>query len=164
MIFFKLTSQNQLKNFEFRDISAKCKYLTLFQMSIPFKFGMNLPDALKEYEKISSFRSPYEKIQCIVRSFIILGNNQPELTDEENVEQTNVSPDQLIPLFIIMVLWSNVINMLTILDFIKLFTFEEMNITHGSTGYVLSTIDAAMKYISNHSSELKSHSENSIDY
>jgi hypothetical protein len=117
-------------------------------MNIPLGYTINLPDAIREYETITFLRTPIEKAQCLMRTFFILGNEVS-------------SPDQLIPLTIILLLQSKVSNLATNIDYIKLFTFEE-NVSQGRVGYILSTIDAAIKYINENFVELSGQSSTSI--
>lgn len=152
MIFFKIGVECQVQDSDFENISTHCKHITLHQLSVDFKYGLYLPEAITEYEMISAARTPIEKIQCLVRTIRILSRAM-DSNELKSGSPTVLTSDQLIPLFILLILQSNVINLPSNLAFIKKFTFEK-EIAKGEVGYALSSLEAVLGYTKSHFDEL----------
>ncbi|KAI9267165.1 hypothetical protein EDC94DRAFT_558231 [Helicostylum pulchrum] len=113
--------------------------------------------AISEFERIGSFRTPAEKLDCLL-------NTVSELTrDATNNSTSFLDSDSLIPLLLITLIRSKVPHLTANLVYMKEYTFER-NIITGKYGYALSTFEGVLDYILEAHSELSQISKRNLQY
>lgn len=108
------------------------------------KLGSNhdfMDYAIKEFQKINTYRAPRDKIICILNACkIIFGflkvNNQ----------ETNA--DAFMPILIIIIIKSKVDHLISNMHYIENFRSQEW-LGHGETSYYLSSLQGAVNFIEN---------------
>ncbi|KAI8637158.1 hypothetical protein BD408DRAFT_396143 [Parasitella parasitica] len=89
-------------------------------------------NAIAHFERIGSFRTPAEKLDCLL-------NTVSELTQDSD-------SDSLIPLLLMTLIRSKVPHLTANLIYMRDYTFER-NIKTGKYGYALSTFEGVLEYI-----------------
>ncbi|KAG2205104.1 hypothetical protein INT47_002198 [Mucor saturninus] len=113
--------------------------------------------AISEFERIGSFRTPAEKLDCLL-------NTVSELTrDPSAYTATFLDSDSLIPLLLITLIRSKVPHLTANLIYMKEYTFER-NIVTGKYGYALSTFEGVLEYILDAHAELSDISRQNVQY
>jgi ankyrin repeat protein len=118
---------------ELADIISKCQFASIGNAE-----GIDMLAACKEFGKIQMMRTPKDKIDCLVSTIDILSSSFGI--------STVLNTDILLPLLISCIIKSNVPNLRSNLEYINGFSFEQ-NIESGKTGYILSTFEAVLEYI-----------------
>ena len=149
IVFFKIGHEHQSNDLELAQILLGCKHLSLSQLGVAFKYGMNLPGAITKIERMAMLRTPVEKLQALVKCIRLLSERGFRPTDSPMI----LSGDQLIPLLIFIVVHCNIVNFDTNLDYIKRFIFEK-NSAVGEEGYAISSLEAVVDYIKTNQLEL----------
>ncbi|CEG66182.1 hypothetical protein RMATCC62417_02809 [Rhizopus microsporus] len=88
------------------------------------------------FEKIGSFRTPSDKLDCLLHTI-------SELTGQD---EYSVGTDALVPLLLMTLIRSKVPHLTANLVYMKDYNFEK-DITIGRCGYALSTLEAVLNYI-----------------
>jgi hypothetical protein len=133
MTFFKISNHFKQKDGFLHDQIQSIKYIDTRALGLMSQDGRLLPKAILEFKRLASLRTPFEKLNCLVRSI------QLSMTEE-------MTADQLIPIMILMVIRGNVLHLHSNLYYLKHFSFEH-DIVSGEFGFALSTLEAAMSYI-----------------
>jgi hypothetical protein len=118
---------------ELADIIAKSQFVSTGNAE-----GIDMHLACKEFGKIQMMRTPKDKIDCLIATIDILSFSYGV--------STVLTTDILLPLLISCVIKSKVLNLRSNLEYINGFSFEQ-NIESGKTGYILSTFEAVLEYI-----------------
>ncbi|KAI8902929.1 hypothetical protein BC833DRAFT_571195 [Globomyces pollinis-pini] len=145
LIFFKICQECSNQDMEITKIVEESQNVTM-----QAGCRVNLKDAIESFKTIESFRTPVEKMNCIRNMIDILNKSA---FDDENGGRVLLSSDELIPLILICVIKSNVLNLYSNFEFIKRFSFE-MELENGESGYLLSTFELVLSYISDNCSDL----------
>ncbi|KAI8069830.1 uncharacterized protein B0P05DRAFT_589294 [Gilbertella persicaria] len=107
-----------------------------------------LPDSIKDerrrvqlaiavFEKIGSYRTPADKLDCLLQTIFELTRDGPDHF---------LDSDSLIPLLLMTLIRSKVPHLTANLVYMKNYTFER-NIVSGRYGYALSTFEGVLDYI-----------------
>jgi len=153
IVFFKLCSFKSKEDTDLMNSIASVQYIDLPQIGLSYELADNLDRAVKHFKLISTLRTPMEKIKCLTNSIRIL-MSQPiylstdSLFDDKKDEQVVLSADQLIPLVLLLVLRSNVLNLMSNLCYMKDFSMS-VDVNHGEQGFALSTLEAVFLYLEN---------------
>ncbi|KAF7731654.1 hypothetical protein EC973_008824 [Apophysomyces ossiformis] len=104
--------------------------------------------AIDIFEKIGSYRTPSEKLDCLLATInqLISEQDEQEEEDEQEKEKESLDSDSLVPLLLLTILRSRVPHLLANLIYMKDYTFER-NVTVGSHGFALSTFEGVLHYI-----------------
>jgi hypothetical protein len=147
MIYFKITKENKKKDFEISEIISKCNKLSKSLGLYP------IPAATLEINKIVLYRTPQDKIMCILNVLEII----------KYAIGNSFSGDILLSAMIECLSRSNLDFIFTNLDYIKLFSFEK-SVSSGKEGYALSTFEAAVSFIFDNPKLMIEHSQFYHDY
>ncbi|ORX43242.1 ankyrin [Piromyces finnis] len=153
IVFFKICSLKNKEDTNLMNSIASVQYIDLPQIGLSYELADNLDRAIKHFKLISTLRTPMEKIKCLTNSIRIL-MSQPiylstdSLFDDKKDEQVVLSADQLIPLVLLLVLRSNVLNLNSNLCYMKDFSMT-IDVNHGEQGFALSTLEAVFLYLEN---------------
>ncbi|ORX75779.1 ankyrin [Anaeromyces robustus] len=151
IVFFKLCSLKSKQDTDLMNSIASVQYIDLPQIGLSYELADNLDRAVKHFKLISTLRTPMEKIKCLTNSIRIL-MSQPiylstdSLFDDKKDEEVVLSADQLIPLVLLLVLRSNVLNLMANLCYMKDFSMT-VDVNHGEQGFALSTLEAVFLYL-----------------
>ncbi|KAJ3323589.1 hypothetical protein HDV06_001613 [Boothiomyces sp. JEL0866] len=146
IVYFKTCFVNKQKDFLLMDILQNCQD-AYFELSV----YADLNKAAEELKKIEGMRAPMDKINCILKMMNILNDT---CFNPNTLQASVISGDDLLPMIIICIIRSNVLNLESNLDYIKRFSFEKQ-IDQGQIGYSLSTFEAALGYIESNSESLQ---------
>ena len=142
ILFFHVSALTRDSDIDLLSKITCCKHLSVTQM-LPQEYGVNLLNSIQEFNLISVMRNPSDKLQKIINTVHLLGNDSSLI----------LTSDHLLSLLILVVVNSNVYNILSNINFIKSFTFEK-NLNVGQHGFALSSLEAVLEYIGNKQSEL----------
>lgn len=84
MTFFKVCSVCKVEDSKLMSAIAKVKYLDLSQMGLHWHCGFNISKAILEFRNIAVLRTPWEKMECLVRSIRILSEPYQTEVDPRN--------------------------------------------------------------------------------
>ncbi|KAJ3256864.1 hypothetical protein HK103_005108 [Boothiomyces macroporosus] len=155
IVYFKVCFVNKQKDYLMMDILQNCQDAH-FELSV----YADLNKAADELKKIEGMRAPMDKINCILRMMNILNET---CFDPKTLKPSVISGDDLLPMIIICIIRSNVLNLESNLDYIKRFSFEK-EIDQGQIGYSLSTFEAALGYIEANSESLQLSSKLQMEF
>jgi len=153
IVFFKLCSLKSKEDSDLMDSINSVQYIDLPQIGLSYELADNLDRAVKHFKLISTLRTPMEKIKCLTNSIRIL-MSQPiylstdSLFDDKKDEHVVLSADQLIPLVLLLLLRSNVLNLMSNLCYMKDFSLT-IDVNYGEQGFALSTLEAVFLYLQN---------------
>ncbi|KAJ3101504.1 hypothetical protein HDU97_001319 [Phlyctochytrium planicorne] len=188
MVYFRISKEFRDRDARVADVIAKVQSLDLGQMGVlegedgkegeyrGRELGRNLGVAVKEFQRISAVRTPFEKIKCLMRSvYLLTSSSNPTPSSSQRKapagrpslhppspthlsatsSPSNAAPgplltsDQLIPLLVLLVIRSNVQNLHSSLHYMQNFTFEH-DVERGEFGYAISSLEAVVGYIIEH--------------
>lgn len=155
IVFFKICSLKNKEDTDLTNAIASVQYIDLPQIGLSYDLADNLDRAIKHFKLISTLRTPMEKIKCLTNSIRILMSQPIYLNTDslfndkkEKDEPVVLSADQLIPLVLLLVLRSNVLNLVSNLCYMKDFSMT-IDVNHGEQGFALSTLEAVFLYLQN---------------
>ncbi|KAI9268712.1 hypothetical protein BY458DRAFT_533830 [Sporodiniella umbellata] len=134
--FFKITQLLLDQDQMLSEILEDLEYLDYTQISLPNlrEARAKVQHATGYFEKIGSLRSPICKLDCLL-------NTIEALTQEDCL-----STDSLVPLFLMTMISSKLPHLLANLCYMKDFIFKT-DISYGTYGYSLSTLEAVLNFI-----------------
>lgn len=100
-----------------------------------------LDHAIKELNKMNSYRAPRDKIICILNSCKIIFSLL-------RVSKQETNADAFIPLLILVIIRAKTPNIISNVHYIERFRGEEW-LMHGETSYYLSSLQGALSFIQN---------------
>ncbi|KAL7333573.1 hypothetical protein PS15p_202461 [Mucor circinelloides] len=133
--FFKITQLLLPQDKALASALEDMEYLDFSQIALPATImdpRKRVHNAIANFERIGSFRTPAEKLDCLLKTV-------SELTQDSD-------SDSLIPLLLITLIRSKVPHLTANLVYMKDYTFER-NIKTGKYGYALSTFEGVLEYI-----------------
>ncbi|KAJ2963101.1 hypothetical protein NQZ79_g1828 [Umbelopsis isabellina] len=154
IVFFKITSFQQNLDANLSTALHGMVNLDLTQVGLPNISGMakRLAAGLEVFREIGSFRTPKEKLDCLLSAISKLTSSSVA-KDSESIasaksseEALSMNSDVLIPLLIITIVQSRVSNLIANLTYMKEYAFEH-NVTTGEYGYALSTLEGVIQYL-----------------
>ncbi|XP_058129131.1 ankyrin repeat domain-containing protein 27-like [Anopheles ziemanni] len=114
------------------------------EFEVAQRFGDLIPLAKKELAKIDHARTVIDKIGCLQRVMDVLTKGNGSLQD-------TVTVDDLVPLFIFLILKSGLTHWMMTITFLKEFqfnnVFREQHIETGQHGFLIATLEAAIVYV-----------------
>ncbi|KAI7899577.1 uncharacterized protein BX663DRAFT_183991 [Cokeromyces recurvatus] len=143
--FFKITQFLLSKDIKLSKVLEEIEYLDFSQIELPssIKDGRKrVYAAISKFERIGSFRTPADKLNCLL-------NTISELTKEDDESKEEISfldSDSLIPLLLMIVIRSRIPHLIANLVYIKEYNFSR-NVKIGKDGYALSTLEGVLDYI-----------------
>jgi ankyrin repeat protein len=140
IIFFKVSKNNLEKDEMIANIMKKTRLALLGGIRL------NLSTIIEVFQEIEQVRSPFEKIQILKKSIQAIIDSKSSLSN-----------DELLPIFITVVLRSQVSSLYSNLELITQFTFEK-KVDQGEIGYLLSTLEATADFILNNEEDLEANS------
>ncbi|KAG2179984.1 hypothetical protein INT43_003771, partial [Umbelopsis isabellina] len=154
IVFFKITSFQQNLDANLSAALHGMANLDLTQVGLPNISGMakRLAAGLEVFREIGSFRTPKEKLDCLLSAISKLtsssvAKDSESITSAKSSEETlSMNSDVLIPLLIIAIIQSRVSNLIANLTYMKEYAFEH-NVTTGEYGYALSTLEGVIQYL-----------------
>ncbi|KAJ3300432.1 hypothetical protein HK104_000490 [Borealophlyctis nickersoniae] len=153
MVYFRISSAHRAQDLIVSEAVANVQNLDLSQMGLMPELGVNLSAAVKEFQSISTLRTPFEKIKCLMRSVHILNATLVPSNSASGLQIGKglmLSSDVLIPMLMLMVIRSNVLNLESNIFYMKNYVFEH-DVIAGEYGYAISSVEAVMAYLaSNH--------------
>ncbi|GAN02318.1 hypothetical protein MAM1_0020d01761 [Mucor ambiguus] len=133
--FFKITQLLLPQDKALTSALEDMEHLDFSQIALPASIvdpRRRVHSAIRNFERIGSFRTPAEKLDCLLTTV-------SELTQDSD-------SDSLIPLLLITLIRSKVPHLTANLVYMKDYTFER-NIKAGKYGYALSTFEGVLEYI-----------------
>ncbi|KAJ3275145.1 hypothetical protein HDV01_001284 [Terramyces sp. JEL0728] len=155
IVYFKVCYVNKQKDYLLIDILQNCQEAH-FELSV----YADLNKASEELKKIEGMRAPQDKINCILKMMNILNET---CFHPKSLKPSSISGDDLLPMLILCIIRSNVLNLESNLDYIKKFSFEKA-IDQGQIGYSLSTFEAAIGYIESNGESLQNSSKQQSEF
>lgn len=158
--FFKITQFLLPQDQKLSAVLEDIEYLDFSQIGLPASITderVRVFSAISEFERIGSFRTPGEKLDCLL-------NTISQLTKEDTASTTTfLDSDSLIPLLLMTLIRSKVPHLTANLTYMKEYTFER-NIKTGKYGYALSTFEGVLDYILESHLHLKALSQQNIEF
>uniref|UniRef100_A0A182RYA9 VPS9 domain-containing protein n=1 Tax=Anopheles funestus TaxID=62324 RepID=A0A182RYA9_ANOFN len=115
------------------------------EFEVAQRYGELIPLAKKELVKIDHARTVIDKIGCLQKVMEVLAKGGLS-------KQYSLTADQLVPLFIFLILKSGLTHWMMTITFLKEFqfnnVFREQRIETGEHGFLIATLEAAIVYIS----------------
>ena len=108
---------------------------------------MTLSLATTELEKVNSYRAPADKAQCIVRCCSFLFNQLSVSRNDSNSGGSRPGADDFLPVFIYVVLHSNVHQLHANIEYIS--SYRNSRALMSKAGYCLVNLQSAMAFIGN---------------
>ncbi|KAF1799091.1 hypothetical protein FB192DRAFT_1476086 [Mucor lusitanicus] len=133
--FFKITQLLLPRDKALTSALEDMEHLDFSQIALPASImdpRRRVHSAIANFERIGSFRTPAEKLDCLLKTV-------SELTQDSD-------SDSLIPLLLITLIRSKVPHLTANLVYMKDYTFER-NIKTGKYGYALSTFEGVLEYV-----------------
>ncbi|KAI9487577.1 MAG: hypothetical protein EXX96DRAFT_84605 [Benjaminiella poitrasii] len=164
--FFKITQLLLPQDKELSNAVADIDHLDFSQVALPssIKDGRKrVHAAISEFERIGSFRTPAEKLDCLLNTISELTKDTLDLDNDKPKEIALLDSDSLIPLLLMTLIRSKVPHLIANLVYMKEYTFER-NIKTGKYGYALSTFEGVLAYILDAHPELSSISKKNISF
>ncbi|CAO3685117.1 unnamed protein product [Rhizopus stolonifer] len=138
MVFFKISELVLSQDKELWKALESITYLDFPQIGLPAHVHdgrKRVERATARFEKIGSFRTPLEKLECLLQTL-------KELSDPELF----IGTDALVPLFLMTLIKSKVPHLMANFVYIRDYNFER-NMTSGRYGYSLSTFEGLLDYV-----------------
>ncbi|KAJ3044862.1 hypothetical protein HK097_001348 [Rhizophlyctis rosea] len=155
LLYYRISFNFRQEDLAIADAVNGCKNLDAAYMGIPDDLAKTLPTAIKEFRSISTLRTPFEKIKCLMRTIYILNATLVAKTTSSGLRVGKglmITSDFLIPLLVLVVIRSDLLTLHSNIHFMTNFTFEH-DVVSGEYGYSLSTMEAVASYIQmNHES------------
>ncbi|KAI9286257.1 hypothetical protein BC943DRAFT_359426 [Umbelopsis sp. AD052] len=154
IVFFKITNFQQSLDSSLSNALHRMSNLDLTQVGLPNISGMakRLSSGLEVFREIGTFRTPKEKLDCLLATISKLTSSSVS-KDSESITSAKshedapfLNSDVLIPLLIITIIQSRVSNLVANLTYMKEYAFEH-NVTTGEYGYALSTLEGVIQYL-----------------
>ena len=155
--FFKVTQLLLHKDQKLTSALEDIEYLDFSQIGLPLSIQderSRVYAAISVFERIGSFRTPAEKLDCLLNTIF-------ELT--KDATSTFLDSDSLIPLLLMTLIRSKVPHLTANLVYMKDYTFER-NIVTGKYGYALSTFEGVLDYIVDAHLELQQLSQKNLAF
>ncbi|CEP18524.1 hypothetical protein [Parasitella parasitica] len=133
--FFQITQFLLVKDKSTTSALEDMEHLDFSQIALPASVTdprKRVCNAIAHFERIGSFRTPAEKLDCLLQTV-------SELTQDSD-------SDSLIPLLLMTLIRSRVPHLTANLIYMRDYTFER-NIKTGKYGYALSTLEGVLNYI-----------------
>ncbi|ORY49427.1 ankyrin [Rhizoclosmatium globosum] len=148
LTYFLISKELRQRDSEFAAAVISIESLDLVQLGISSRFGESLMRAVKEFSHISTLRTPFEKIKCLMKSIRLLNAKTTRRSSSPTRLNGDVvlSSDVLVPLLVLIVIRSNVQNLPSSLYYMQHFSFEH-DVEGGEYGYALSSLEGVISYI-----------------
>ncbi|KAI8578849.1 hypothetical protein K450DRAFT_244806 [Umbelopsis ramanniana AG] len=154
IVFFKITNFQQSLDSSLGNALHRMSNLDLTQVGLPNISGMakRLSSGLEVFREIGTFRTPKEKLDCLLAtiskltSSSVSKDNESIASAKSHEDPPFLNSDVLIPLLIITIIQSRVSNLVANLTYMKEYAFEH-NVTTGEYGYALSTLEGVIQYL-----------------
>lgn len=144
VLFFKITQLLLTEDKQLAHALESMEHLDFSQIGLPSSIQdarKRVRSAILIFERIGSFRTPLEKLDCLV-------NTIASFTETHHLDS-----DALIPLLLITLVKSKVPHLTANLIYMKDYTFEQNTVT-GKYAYALSTFEGVLNYILTSSPDL----------
>ncbi|KAJ3064794.1 hypothetical protein HDU98_011833 [Podochytrium sp. JEL0797] len=146
--FFLISRSMRQQDADFSAAAGQIASLDLSQLGLSNRYGESLMRAVNEFSQISTLRTPFEKIKCLMNSIRMLNgaptrrNSSPSRSSAAAI----LSSDVLVPLLVLIAIRSDVQNLPSSLYYMQNFSFEH-DVVGGEFGYALSSLEAVVSYI-----------------
>lgn len=169
--YFKISKKFLEEDTELSQFISQMTFLDIRHLGLSPRFGSNLQRACDEFQLIPTKRTPFEKIKSLVKSISLLNSLQEEALEIDgggrvttpNTENLLLTTDQVIPLLLLVIVKTGLLNLHSNLYYMQNFAFE-FDFNSGEfgklylnppliilLGYALSSLEAVLEYIkSNH--------------
>ncbi|VVT57886.1 uncharacterized protein SAPINGB_P005929 [Magnusiomyces paraingens] len=158
---------------EMKDISVEQLDIPVSDMTVLFDLDDLVTQAVKLFSSLTSVSSVAEKEKVLLSVVQILSNGTPDraITAEKDLHhvtkcsvhynmelshnhklKNSMSADTFVSLMIMVIVRSEMVNIHSLLFYIRKFSFNEVEMGH--LGYALSTLEAAAYHISNHGKKI----------
>ncbi|CAO3620764.1 unnamed protein product [Mucor hiemalis] len=158
--FFKITQFLLPQDQKLSAVLEDIEHLDFSQIGLPTSIKderVRVFSAIAEFERIGSFRTPGEKLDCLL-------NTISQLTKDDTASATTfLDSDSLIPLLLMTLIRSKVPHLTANLIYMKEYTFER-NVKSGKYGYALSTFEGVLDYILEAHLHLQTLSQQNIEF
>ncbi|CAO3644215.1 unnamed protein product [Cunninghamella blakesleeana] len=153
IVFFKITQVVLQRDIHLSNIIEKISDVDITQLGLPFltnDIHQRIQRGIIILQNIASFRTPSEKLDCILNTIQTLSSSSPSSID---------TADILIPLLLFTIIRSKVPHLMAHWTFMKEFSFTH-DVVRGKYGFALSTLEGVLEYISSTAeSQLALHSQ-----
>ncbi|KAJ8664042.1 hypothetical protein O0I10_000320 [Lichtheimia ornata] len=142
MVFFKITHLMQQMDEEVANVLDSMESLDFIQVGLPEgrTVRRRVERAGNTLRQIGTFRTPAEKLECLLCSITQLSESTDEDSDDE------LDSDALVSLLVLTLIRGQVAHLVANITYMKEFTFEQ-NLAVGRYGFAISTLEGVMQYI-----------------
>ncbi|KAI7874837.1 hypothetical protein K492DRAFT_240624, partial [Lichtheimia hyalospora FSU 10163] len=142
MVFFKITHLMQQMDEEVANVLDSMESLDFIQVGLPEGRSVRrrVERAGNTLRQIGTFRTPAEKLECLLCSITQLSESTDEDSDDE------LDSDSLVSLLVLTLIRGQVAHLVANITYMKEFTFEQ-NLAVGRYGFAISTLEGVMQYI-----------------
>ncbi|ORX54134.1 hypothetical protein DM01DRAFT_1383500 [Hesseltinella vesiculosa] len=172
VVFFKITQLVLPRDQHLSQVMDLIKDVDLSQLGLPEPSGFNNESrrrakrAVHILQKIATFRSPGEKLGCLLSTIHELSSTSPPTPTSAvihllpsplaNPSTPPSSTDELVPLLLFTLIQSNVPHWTAHWTYMKEFA-THIDVVHGPAGFALSTLEAVLAYIDQTAQDELSH-------
>ncbi|ORZ14219.1 hypothetical protein BCR42DRAFT_418302 [Absidia repens] len=143
VVFFKITQVVLSRDLHLSEVIEQIKHVDVTQLGLPptalHHAHSRVKRAVTIFQKISAYRTPFEKLECILSTIQSLSSSSPESAILD-------TSDTLIPLLLLTVIQSRVAHLSAHWTFMKEYTFE-LDVIGGKYGFALSTLEGVLVYL-----------------
>ncbi|KAI8882771.1 ankyrin [Backusella circina FSU 941] len=140
VLFFKITQLLLNNDRQLSNALSSIEHLDFGQIGLPESImdgRERVTLAVAEFETLGSFRTPTEKLDCLLATISVLTGKH---------DGVFVDSDSLIPLLLETLIQSRVPHLVANLTYIKNYTLER-DIVRGQYGFALSTLEGVIDYV-----------------
>jgi ankyrin repeat domain-containing protein 27 len=122
--------------------------LSLSEFDIDPKFSKMIPEMKAELVKIDKYEVAAEKLNCLKRAFDLV--SEKYVSSESNQHSLIVTIDELLPIFIFVIIKSDLSHWIPTIHFVKLFSLNcqtQPNQYFGAETFLITTLEATIMYI-----------------
>ncbi|KAI8377390.1 uncharacterized protein BYT42DRAFT_570172 [Radiomyces spectabilis] len=143
VVFFTIIQLVLPSDLELTEALTDMKYLDFIQVGLPSISGAEkrVHMAVMILEKIGAFRTPAEKLDCLLQTVTVLSSHPGQKDNDEQLDS-----DALIPLLLLTLVRSRVPHWLANIIYMKEYTFGR-NVSTGKCGFALSTLEGLLNYV-----------------
>ncbi|KAI8375176.1 hypothetical protein BD560DRAFT_81937 [Blakeslea trispora] len=155
IVFFKITEIMIIEDKKISKALEDMEHIDFCQIALPPSIRnerKRVLSAIAIFEKIGSYRTPAEKLDCLLSTIF-------KLTQDESDHV--LDSDALVPLLLMTLIRSKVPHLTANLVYMKDYTFER-NIIAGKYGYALITFEGVLDYILTTHLDLMTLSQNNL--
>ncbi|KAI8331732.1 ankyrin repeat-containing domain protein [Chlamydoabsidia padenii] len=140
VVFFKITQVVLTRDLHLSEVIEQVKHVDVTQLGLPttalHHAHQRVNSAVTIFQNISTFRTPFEKLDCILSTIYALSSST-------GIMDTS---DTLVPLLLLTVIQSRVPHLTAHFTYMKEYTFG-LDVIGGKYGFALSTLEGVLVYL-----------------